>query len=184
MALPSHSSVFMHSFAQHWLPATQDSFGIFSSRISRILWTVRLPIFLCYHKCTHLFAYKCVLGGVYIDEENDPISAHLFSLEGEKWKNLRAKLTPTFTNSKMRAICSTLLDCQSPLMKHMEKVANSNETVEVRELTACYTTNVIASVAFGIDIDCLADPETPFRKYGRQVFGWSLKNAFRYWQSY
>lgn len=117
--------------------------------------------------------------GVYVDEENDPISAHLFSLEGSKWQNLRAKLTPTFTSGKMKQICATLLESQGPLVKHMEKVSNTNETVEVRELTACYTTNAIASVAFGIDIDCLADPETPFRKYGRQVFEISLKNAFR-----
>lgn len=98
---------------------------------------------------------------------------------GEKWKSLRAKLTPTFTSGKMKAICATLLECQPPFIKHMETVANTGETVEVRELTACYTTNAIASVAFGIDIDCLADPETPFRKYGRQVFEINLKNAFR-----
>lgn len=97
--------------------------------------------------------------GVYLDEENDPLSAHLFSLEGERWKNLRQTITPTFTSGKMRAIFSTLLECKNPLLKHMEIViAESNNAFDIRELTACYSTNVIASVAFGIDIDCFADP--------------------------
>lgn len=61
----------------------------------------------------------------------------------------------------------------------MEKVAKSEETVEIGETTARYTTNAIASVAFGIDINCFADPDTPFRKYGRQTFEMSLENAFR-----
>lgn len=117
--------------------------------------------------------------GVYVDEENDAISGQLFALNGDKWKNLRMKLTPTFTSGKMRAIFTTLAECKNPLQKYIKEIAASNETVEIREVAARFTTNAIASVAFGIEIDCFADPDTPFRKYGRQMFQLSWRNAFR-----
>lgn len=75
---------------------------------------------------------------------------------------------------------STLVDCGSPLVKVMEKAAQSNDMIEIRDITARYSTNVIASVAFGLNTNTIEDPDTPFRKYGKKFFEVNLKNGFRF----
>jgi cytochrome P450 len=40
--------------------------------------------------------------GSYIDEVNDPLTEHILSMEDNRWKNTRAKLTPTFTFGKIK----------------------------------------------------------------------------------
>lgn len=118
--------------------------------------------------------------GVHFDEKNDPVSAHLFSLTGEKWKNLRVKLTPTFTSGKLKGMFSTLVDCGVPLQRYLKDVSTKDDQIEFREISARYATNVIASVGFGIDINCIDNPDTSFRKYGRQLFALTLKNGLRF----
>lgn len=107
--------------------------------------------------------------GVYIDEERDPLSGHLFSLGGEKWKNLRTKLSPVFTSGKLKASFETLLSCGKTLQKFMVAASERRDVIEVREITARFNTDVIASVAFGLDINCMEEPEQPFRAMGRKV---------------
>lgn len=118
--------------------------------------------------------------GVYYDEQNDPLSAHLFAIGGEKWKNLRSKLSPTFTSGKLKAMFSTLIECGNVLQTYIDKVAEQKGNIELRELAARYNTSVIASVGFGVDINCIDNPNTSFRKYGRQFFAINLKNGLRF----
>lgn len=93
--------------------------------------------------------------GLHSNEEYDPLSGHLFVLPGQKWKNLRGKLSPTFTSGKLKAMFSTLVDCGGTLQNHLEKLANKGELLDVREISASHATNVIASVAFGIEVDTI-----------------------------
>ncbi|XP_049830256.1 cytochrome P450 6a2-like [Schistocerca gregaria] len=109
--------------------------------------------------------------GIYIDEETDPLSVHLFFLGGPKWRSLRQKLTPTFTSGKMRAMFGIVRDNARILVD----VTPVGSVVEVRELVARYTTDVIASCAFGIDIDSQHNPEAEFRQWGRRFFKPSLR---------
>lgn len=115
--------------------------------------------------------------GIYSDEKRDPLSGHLFALPGEKWRKMRSKLSPTFTSGKLKGMFSTLVDCGGPLDRYVANVADEQGTIEVREILAQYTTNIIASVAFGIEVDCIADPENEFRRFGRKVFTTSFSKG-------
>lgn len=91
-------------------------------------------------------------------------------MNGDKWKKLRVKLSPVFTSGKLKAMFSTLVTAGEPLQKYLNRIATDNKTVEVRELAARYTTDIIASVAFGIDVNTIDNPDAAFRRFGRKVF--------------
>ncbi|KAL7027387.1 hypothetical protein ACKWTF_005423 [Chironomus riparius] len=116
--------------------------------------------------------------GIPIDEENDPLSGHLFSLEGQKWRDLRIKLSPTFTSGKMKNMFSIIQDCCKVLEEYVEKnVKNSKNSFDIKNLFGRYNTNVISSVAFGIENDCINDPKNLFYHFGMKVFQPSFKTT-------
>ncbi|EFA02820.1 cytochrome P450 6BQ6 [Tribolium castaneum] len=108
--------------------------------------------------------------GNYFDEEADPLSGHLFNLEDAKWKNMRVKLTPTFTSRKMKMMFQTLADCTHGLKDIMDEGASSGSPVDIKEILGRFTTDIIGSVAFGLECNSLKDPNTLFRMYGKKIF--------------
>lgn len=61
----------------------------------------------------------------------------------------------------------------------MEQLASRNEPVECRDLTAKYTTDVIGSCAFGIEMNSLSDVDSEFRRMGKEVFAPNWYNVMR-----
>ncbi|CAD7079489.1 unnamed protein product [Hermetia illucens] len=110
--------------------------------------------------------------GAYLNEEDDPLAAHMFSVDGEKWKFLRTKLSPTFTSGKMKFMFSTVVDVANRFNDTIANVVKPGlgSELEIRDLLARFTTDVIGSCAFGIECNSLKDPNSAFRYYGRKIF--------------
>ncbi|KYB26434.1 putative cytochrome P450 6a14-like Protein [Tribolium castaneum] len=108
--------------------------------------------------------------GLYMDKENDPLSGHLFNLEDEKWKNMRNKLTPTFTSGKLKMMFQTLANCTVGLQTIMDDADTNHTPLDIKDILGRFTTDIIGSVAFGLECNSLKDPDALFRKYGRKVF--------------
>jgi len=115
--------------------------------------------------------------GFFMDEELEPLSGHLFVLPGKRWRNLRVKLSPTFTSGKMKMMFQTLVDCGIELGSILEKSASDEEIIEIKDILARYSTDVISSCAFGIQCNCLKNPDAEFRQWGRKVFVTSVRNT-------
>lgn len=114
-----------------------------------------------------------------INPEIDPMAENLFLQRGEKWKYYRSKLTPAFSSAKLKGMFGTIVKCGNSLEEYFKKFAESGETLDVGEVFASFATNVIASIGFGIEIDCIKDPNSEFRRYGKKVFQPSIRRALR-----
>jgi cytochrome P450 family 6 len=108
--------------------------------------------------------------GIAVNEKQDPFQGHLFALSGSKWRNLRVKLSPTFTSGKMKMMFGTMVECGKELQECLQDTANNRETIEIKDILARYSTDIIASCAFGIQCNCLKNPDAEFRKWGRKIF--------------
>ncbi|XP_011636073.1 probable cytochrome P450 6a13 [Pogonomyrmex barbatus] len=117
--------------------------------------------------------------GIPTFDKADPLSQHLFSLEPKRWRPLRIRLSPVFTSGKLKEMFSLISKCADHLVQYTEKVASKNEPIECRELTAKYTTDVIGSCAFGIEMNSMSDEDGEFRKMGRKIFTPSWSNVMR-----
>lgn len=108
--------------------------------------------------------------GIYHNEKSDPLSAHLFSLSGHKWRNLRTKLTPTFTSGKMKMMFQTLLKVSESLDEYIDQAQVNNQDMEIKDVLSKFTIDVIGSCAFGLECNSFSEPNSPFVYYGRRIF--------------
>lgn len=108
--------------------------------------------------------------GVFVNKKDDPLSAHLFNLDYEKWRPLRTKLTPTFTSGKMKFMFPTIVSVANEFVNCLNEMIKTDNEVEMNDLLGRFTTDVIGTCAFGIECNSLKVPNAMFRQMGKKVF--------------
>lgn len=103
-------------------------------------------------------------------EINDPLSAkNLFSLQGQKWKDVRTMLSPAFTSSKMKAMFVLISECAVDFTRFLSETLADKDDIDTKDVLTRFTSDVIATCAFGIKIDSMRDPTNKFYIYGKET---------------
>ncbi|XP_061395800.1 LOW QUALITY PROTEIN: probable cytochrome P450 6g2 [Musca vetustissima] len=119
------------------------------------------------------------------DIEGDPLgSQNLFMLKNPAWKDIRFKLTPFFTSGKLKQMFPLIAEVGENLNKYLLKFSTSADSpefeLELKEFCALYTTDVIATVAFGVQANSFENPNGQFRRNGREIFRFNKRRAINF----
>lgn len=104
-------------------------------------------------------------------------SKNLFALSGDRWREVRALLSPAFTSSKMKAMFVLMLDCAKQYGDYFATIPEDKRTLELKDAFTRYTNDVIATCAFGVNVDSIRERDNTFYVYGREG------TSFGRWQS-
>ncbi|KAI2473938.1 hypothetical protein C4B38_000040 [Diabrotica virgifera virgifera] len=94
--------------------------------------------------------------GIYSDPA-DPLSLNIFSLKGEKWKKLRAKLGPTLTIGRTKSMFPITKACSDQLRIHLKELWLTKGYMDSHEVGARFTSENLGSIAFGIEFNNLKE---------------------------
>lgn len=118
-------------------------------------------------------------------DDGDPLGKYnLIYLKNPVWKNLREKLTPFFSSGKLKLIFYIMDKASSDLINFIDKRLDASGKVELdaREIAAMYTTDVVASAAYGLDAKTLENAgDSEFRRVGKRLYAfdrWSGLGRF------
>ncbi|KAL4713150.1 hypothetical protein ACJJTC_018795 [Scirpophaga incertulas] len=98
------------------------------------------------------------------------LSINLFTARGNQWKIMRHKLTPVFTSKKLKDMVPLILQCGNQFVKYVDYLIDNGIESEIRSLSGKYTLQVIASCAFGLDINTFEDENSIFYSMAKKIF--------------
>lgn len=119
----------------------------------------------------------------FLTETMDEVwASSLISLRGEEWRQMRSTLSPAFTGAKMRQMFELVTECADDVVKYFRKKSENGETIniEMKDLFTRYTNDVIATCAFGIKVDSLAEPENEFYLNGKKLMNFGGITGFKF----
>lgn len=108
--------------------------------------------------------------GLFIDEELDPFSGHIFNMEDYRWKNLRAKFPIAFTAAKMRRNVVIMDKISKEFINRLDELRVNSKSLNVKEILTRFTTDIITACAFGMESKTLSNKNEELLKQAKPFF--------------
>ncbi|XP_067240741.1 cholesterol 24-hydroxylase-like isoform X2 [Chanodichthys erythropterus] len=81
----------------------------------------------------------------------------------DTWYRQRRIMDPAFSSSYLRGLMDTFNEMSERLMDKLEEIAVNKTPAVMHDLVNCVTLDVICKVAFGVDLNFLAQTDSPFQ---------------------
>lgn len=100
----------------------------------------------------------------------DPILGRtLFFLHNQRWKDMRSVLTPAFTGNKMRSMFELMQESTKTFVNFLVSNGDANMDYELKDIFTRYTTDVIATCAFGLNMNSMLHRDNEFYHTGKNI---------------
>ncbi|XP_004414215.1 PREDICTED: thromboxane-A synthase isoform X1 [Odobenus rosmarus divergens] len=106
--------------------------------------------------------------------ESKPVMDSVLFLRDRRWEEVRSVLTSAFSPEKLNEMTPLISQACDLLLAHLKHYAESGDAFDIQRCYSCYTTDVVASVAFGTQVDSRRAPEDPFVTHCRRFFAFSI----------
>ncbi|XP_047416579.1 thromboxane-A synthase isoform X3 [Sciurus carolinensis] len=98
------------------------------------------------------------------------VANSILFLRDRRWEEVRGVLIPAFSPEKLNEMMPLISRACDLLLDHLKRCAESGDAFDIQRCYCYYTTDVVASVAFGTQVDSRKVPEDPFVEYCRRFF--------------
>ncbi|XP_001943150.2 cytochrome P450 6k1 isoform X2 [Acyrthosiphon pisum] len=116
--------------------------------------------------------------GVDIDPSMSTLAKSLFFANGQKWRTMRQKLSPGFTSGKLKGTYCQINECSDEMVSSIvEAIGKKTDRIELKTITGRFSTDVIATCAFGLKLDSIKNGDSEFRRYVKILFQTTTKQA-------
>lgn len=110
--------------------------------------------------------------GMFTDEKKDPLSTNLFTMELDRWRALRSKLTPAFSGAKIGQMMSLVQGIAQAYQKELLRQADNDKDVthiKMKDMSSRLVVDIIGSTVFGIEVNSLTNEDHSFRKIAKTL---------------
>ncbi|XP_078516273.1 cholesterol 24-hydroxylase-like isoform X1 [Lissotriton helveticus] len=107
---------------------------------------------LVFDRMYGIFGERCLGKGLLTSTDND------------RWYKQRRIFDPAFSRSYLMGLMGTFNEKAETLMEKLEGLSDGKTEVSMLDLMSRLTLDVIAKIAFGLEINSLEDDQTPFPK--------------------
>lgn len=100
------------------------------------------------------------------ENENDLFSHTLFGMRGSKWRQMRCTVSPAFTGRRMRMMHELMVKSSEEFIITLKETDKIAKIFDSRDLFTRYANDIIATTAFGIEMNSMRDVDNDFFKAG------------------